>query len=66
MLRSTRLAADTVLKGIVQVVGEVMRQRELARLKREAEERARLEQEAFVSFMKPLSILSRRNCVIDA
>jgi hypothetical protein len=49
LLRGTRQTAGAVLKDVVHVVCEVMRQRELARLKREAEERARLEQEAFVS-----------------
>ena len=49
LLRATQQTAGAVLKDVVYVVCEVMRQRELARLKREAEERARLEQEAFVS-----------------
>ena len=52
LFQSATQATSAVLKGVINVVGEVMRNRELARLKREAEERARLEHEAFVRYRK--------------
>lgn len=56
LLQSTTQATNAVLKGVINVVGEVMRKRELARLKREAEERARLEHEAFVRHIEKVSL----------
>jgi hypothetical protein len=47
LLNNTSATAALVLKGVVNVVGEIIRLRELARLKREAEERARLALDKF-------------------
>ena len=47
LVSSTSSTVSTLLKGIVDVVGKEIHQRELMRLKREAEERARLARETF-------------------
>ena len=47
LVEITGATAATVVKGVINVVGEIIRQRELARLKREAQERERLALEEF-------------------